>query len=174
MINFLNGTRENRYEICFDLKDVSIIAAKIAGSVSSFVKSTHMIETALQEAIYNAIEHGNLEITREKKRELINNSKFDEFLEEKISSQKNCKRKVYILSIVSNDALRVEIEDEGKGFDWKKELDILKSEKGSLLEKYSGFGLKIILEAFDEVIYNEKGNKLILVKYLCQKNREKR
>ena len=155
------------YEICSDLERVSEIVKKIVDLISPFMDSTYMIEVALYEAIYNAIEHGNLEITRNKKESLINNGKYDTYLAEKMLEQKNCNRKVKIVSTVSEKSFTVIVEDEGKGFDWKKEIGILKAEKIKKESgKYNGFGLKIITSAFDEVRYNNKGNKLTVVKHL--------
>lgn len=156
-----------QYEICSDLNRVSKIVKEIIEKIDSFLKSTYMIEVALYEAIYNAVEHGNLEITKEKKENLINNGKYDDFLTKKMSEKTNCNRKVKISGTVSEKNLTVIIEDEGKGFDWKKEMDTLKTRLAKKESgKYNGFGLKIITSAFDEVKHNNKGNKLTVIKYL--------
>jgi two-component system, sensor histidine kinase LadS len=158
------------YEICCDVNSIGPIVSDIVSSVSDHFDSAHMIEVALHEAIYNAIEHGNFEITSKKKRDLLNKGEYDEFIRKILSTNKaqnkQCSKKVKIWSTVSEDILKIEIEDDGKGFDWKKEIDMLKKETGKVPDAYNGYGLKIIKAAFDEMSYNEKGNKLTLVKYL--------
>ena len=158
--------KKKTYEICSDLQQISLVVNDIINSVKDLMDSIHLIEVALYEAIYNAIEHGNLDITRKKKENLVKNGKYDEYLREKIINQEYCKKKVKIYFSVSENILSVRVEDEGKGFDWKKEMEALVEEGKNRLGKYNGFGLKIIASAFDEIKYNRKGNKMTLIKHL--------
>jgi anti-sigma regulatory factor (Ser/Thr protein kinase) len=52
-------------------------------------------------------------------------------------------------------------------------MNMLKNEKCLSPDKYRGYGLRIMIEAFDDVSYNDKGNILTLIKYLG-KNRKTR
>ncbi len=69
---------------------------------------------------------------------------------------------------VDNDKLNIEIEDEGRGFDYNKVPD--PTNENNIL-KGSGRGVYLVRHLMDEVEFNEKGNKLRLVKYLD--NRDK-
>ena len=89
---------------------------------------------ALDEAFVNAVKHGN---------------KFD--------ASKN----VRITAEVSKREARFTIEDEGEGFDVATIPDPLDPEN---LFKTSGRGVLFIYNIMDEVKYNERGNRLTMVK----------
>jgi len=61
----------------------------------------------------------------------------------------------------TGEQLIMEIEDEGDGFDWKR-VEKIKPD----FESDHGRGLVIIREYFSTYTFNEKGNKLTLVKFL--------
>jgi serine/threonine-protein kinase RsbW len=89
---------------------------------------------ALDEAFVNAVKHGN---------------KFDTAKLVKISAE------------VSAAEARFTVEDEGDGFDVKSIPDPLDPEN---LFKTSGRGVLFIYNIMDEVEYNERGNRLTMVK----------
>ncbi len=89
---------------------------------------------ALDEAFVNAVKHGN---------------RFD------------TQKLVRITAEVSKQEARFTIEDEGEGFDVAKVPDPLDPEN---LFKTSGRGVLFIYNIMDEVIYNERGNRLTMVK----------
>lgn len=89
---------------------------------------------ALDEAFVNAVKHGN---------------KYD------------AQKLVRITAEVSKKEARFTIEDEGEGFDVKNIPDPLDPEN---LFKTSGRGVLFIYNIMDEVKYNERGNRLTMVK----------
>lgn len=89
---------------------------------------------ALDEAFVNAVKHGN---------------KFDHAKLVRITAQ------------VSRHEARFTVEDEGEGFDVSTIPDPL--DPGNLF-KTSGRGVLFIYNIMDEVIYNERGNRLTMVK----------
>lgn len=89
---------------------------------------------ALDEAFVNAVKHGN---------------KFD------------AKKLVRIAAEVSKNEARFTIEDEGEGFDVNSIPDPLDPQN---LFKTSGRGVLFIYNIMDEVKYNERGNRLTMVK----------
>jgi serine/threonine-protein kinase RsbW len=89
---------------------------------------------ALDEAFVNAVKHGN---------------KFD------------AKKLIRISADVSRHEARFTIEDEGEGFDVNSIPDPLDPEN---LFKTSGRGVMFIYNIMDEVKYNERGNRLTMVK----------
>lgn len=58
------------------------------------------------------------------------------------------------------------IEDQGAGFDWQKVMGRKIGEES--ITSLHGRGLMLIQSVFDSVAYNEKGNKLTMVKYFDQ------
>jgi serine/threonine-protein kinase RsbW len=59
------------------------------------------------------------------------------------------------------DRLIMEVEDEGEGFDWQRYLG---KEPPILAE--SGRGLPIMEQFFEMIWFNEKGNKVVLIKFI--------
>lgn len=89
---------------------------------------------ALDEAFVNAVKHGN---------------KFD------------ARKLIRITAEVSSEEAKFTIEDEGEGFDVKNIPDPLDPAN---LFKTSGRGVLFIYNIMDEVKYNDRGNRLTMVK----------
>lgn len=98
---------------------------------------------ALDEAFVNAVKHGN---------------KFD------------AKKLIRIAAEVSKAEARFTIEDEGDGFDVKNIPDPLDPEN---LFKTSGRGVLFIYNIMDEVQYNDRGNRLTMVKKAVNEEEQK-
>jgi len=93
------------------------------------------VKLALEEAVVNAIKHGN---------------------------QLDDTKKVTISFYIDDDRALISIEDEGEGFDPSAIADPTDPEN---LMASSGRGLALIRAYMDEVRFNEKGNEISLVKY---------
>lgn len=89
---------------------------------------------ALDEAFVNAVKHGN---------------KYD------------ARKMIRVAAEVSKQEARFTIEDEGEGFDINSIPDPINPEN---LFKTSGRGVLFIYNIMDEVKYNERGNRLTMVK----------
>ncbi len=92
------------------------------------------IRLALEEALVNAIKHGN-QMDREKK--------------------------VHISYIVSANRFDIHIRDEGPGFDPEDVPDPTAVEN---LERPCGRGLMLMRHYMNEVCYNEQGNSVVMSK----------
>jgi len=78
---------------------------------------------------------------------------------------KNDSSKIVRYSLKRTDQkLIMEIEDEGEGFEWKGV-----EQREPAFESDHGRGLAIIRKYFTMYEHNEKGNKILLVKYLNKK-----
>lgn len=94
------------------------------------------IRLCIEEAVRNAIVHGNN------------------------SDKRLSVRAVYW---VDKDALNMEVEDEGPGFD---HADVADPTLEPHILKSSGRGVYLIKKLMDKAEYNEKGNKVTMVKKL--------
>jgi serine/threonine-protein kinase RsbW len=92
------------------------------------------IQMAIEEAIVNAIEHGN---------------KRDE------------SKKVHTVFRVTPEKVLMEITDEGAGFDHRNVADPTTDE---LVDQPRGRGVMLIRELMTEVVYNEIGNQVTIIK----------
>ena len=114
---------------------------------------------ALEEALVNSVEHGNLELSST----LRPDSPLDEDLyeverEKRAADPAYGDRLVRVRLCIHGPEARIVLEDEGRGFDTSK-----LSETPSGLE-VSGKGFWLIKRPFDAALYNEKGNSLTLSK----------
>lgn len=77
-------------------------------------------------------------------------------------NKNNHKRKVIILYKVQQEKVTISVIDEGDGFDYNNLKNPLDPEN---LLKESGRGVFIINNYMDEVHFNKKGNRILVVKY---------
>ena len=124
------------------------------------------ISLALQEAISNAMFHGNLGILSSIKDD-GGLKGFNEEIEKRKHEDKYKGRLVKIYYKLTNEFVEYRIEDEGDGFDHNSLPDPRDPEN---FFKNSGRGLLIIKIHMDEVEWNEKGNILTMKKYKIERN----
>ena len=120
------------------------------------------IRVGLFEALMNAIEHGNLEIDYETKRKALQNGNFDELIISRLLNDDTINKQITITMEFNkkDSTLIFSIKDQGKGFDWQKYL--YESDIDS--DQFNGRGIRIMRYAFDEIVYNNKGNEVKLIK----------
>ncbi len=116
------------------------------------------------ETIVNAIEHGNLELASTIKGDDFDRFlKFEQLREERLQDPTYGNRKVYIQMEVSPRMFTLTIRDEGPGFDWKAVME--KTEMETINLESHGRGFVFIQSVMDEMLFNDKGNAITLVKY---------
>ncbi|MFN3680469.1 MAG: response regulator [Nitrospira sp.] len=114
---------------------------------------------ALQELLLNAIEHGNLEISSEEKKQAVAEGCYDALLNEREARPVFRDRRVIVEVSYEGQArrLRYRIIDQGKGFDWQaiwsRQLQWMNMTEGS------GRGLLLTKALFPDLSYNERGNE---------------
>ncbi|MFV2065523.1 MAG: response regulator [Pirellulales bacterium] len=120
---------------------------------------------AFEQAFLNAIYHGNLEISYDElteERERIANGKSPRLVESRRSMSPYGERRVDVDLYVSCDEARIVVRDEGPGFDvtalpdWNDPAE---------LETTGGHGLTLMRAFTDELLFNEKGNEVTLVRW---------
>ena len=137
---------------------VSQILRSIEGLVDR--KELMRIEVALQESLRNAFEHGNLGITYEQKMELCNNGAFEAEVAARSEKARADGKSITVDLIVEHGTLKIQISDQGEGFDWRAVPD--PTEKPELLAGLHGRGIFLIRRSFDKVTYNDRGNSITL------------
>jgi CheY-like chemotaxis protein/anti-sigma regulatory factor (Ser/Thr protein kinase) len=113
----------------------------------------------LDEALHNAIHHGNLELNS-KLRERDNHA-YHELGRQRRRELPFRERRVHVTSTLTRDEARFVIRDEGPGFDPRQLPDPTDPEN---LLKPSGRGLLLIMTFMDEVRHNDTGNQITMVK----------
>lgn len=114
----------------------------------------------LKEALMNAIDHGNLELSSEL-REEGSGSSYRELGNERATQSPFDSRRVTLKATVTDEEIRYVITDEGPGFDPATLPDPLDPE--NLLRPH-GRGLMLIRNFMDSVSHNETGNEITMIK----------
>jgi ActR/RegA family two-component response regulator len=127
----------------------------------------------LSEMINNAIEHGNLGITFEEKSRALKASRFYTLAIDRAHREPYKDRVVSVRSRVFPHLKRIEyfVADQGDGFDWRSLPD--PKDKQNLFNRH-GRGIMMARYAFDEIIYNDKGNEVTLALNLDAPSRGRR
>ena len=117
------------------------------------------VSVALEEALNNALFHGNLELSSELREQ--ERSVYMAEVEARRTSEPYRDRKIYVDAVVTTEQARFVIRDEGPGFDPTTLPD---PTDPANLEKPSGRGLLLIQTFMDETTYNATGNELTMIK----------
>jgi anti-sigma regulatory factor (Ser/Thr protein kinase) len=120
---------------------------------------------ALAEALKNAMEHGNLEVSsrlRESRKTSASVSSADYYrlLEQRRHEPPYCHRRVHVTVRESPAEGRYTVRDEGPGFD--KRLLLYDPRKPKNLSRPAGRGLFLIHRFVSEVAFNDAGNEITL------------
>lgn len=116
------------------------------------------VGVALQEALRNAMHHGNLELNSEMRRK--NADEYYRVAAERQRLQPYEGRRVFFTVNESPEESRYVIRDEGPGFDPNAVVDPLNANN---LTKPSGRGLFLIRTFMSEVIFNDRGNEITMI-----------
>ncbi|TWU21572.1 Chemotaxis protein CheY [Novipirellula galeiformis] len=135
----------------------------ILNQMSDYDPGQHMqIAMALDEAIVNAMVHGNLEIASELKC-IEDGQPYLDKIQERLADPAYSNRRVHFSLRADRHGAVFTIRDEGPGFNLS---DVPDPTDPSNLDKEGGRGLLLINTFMDEVKHNEKGNEITMVK-LC-------
>jgi CheY-like chemotaxis protein len=114
---------------------------------------------ALEEALLNAVYHGNLEVSSELRQN--GDEEFHKLAGERRALEPYASRRVRVTARLTPARATFVIVDQGPGFDVTKIPD---PTDPRFLEKPSGRGVLLMRTFMDEVRYNATGNRVTLVK----------
>lgn len=118
------------------------------------------IGIALEEALLNAMCHGNLELPGgrlEDARKLLHEGTESEYLDERRDQSPYRDRRIRIAADFTRSRAQIVVADDGPGFDVQENLPKTTDE---IMEGDTGRGLILIQTFMDEVIFNETGNEM--------------
>ena len=117
------------------------------------------IGVALEEALVNALCHGNLEVSSDLRGE--DDRAYYSLLEERRSQPPYCDRRIHVDTRLTRREATFVIRDEGPGFDPESLPD---PTDPANLEKACGRGVLLMRSFMDEISYNDAGNVVTLIK----------
>ena len=118
------------------------------------------VSIALQEAVLNAVFHGNLEVSSEHRQQ--DERIFEQLADERRQLEPYRSRRVRIHVQLDRDAARFSVSDDGPGFDASLlERPVCSDD----LSRIGGRGLLLIRTFMDNVSFNSRGNQIIMIKH---------
>lgn len=127
-------------QIPSSIEGVEMARAKVEPFLRAYFEETYWQLMCLYEMIVNGVEHGN-----------------------KFNKEKLVTVEIDIIDLNDTTPIaRMVVSDEGNGFDWYSQLRELDVDSGDFSER--GRGIKIAKTCCSQILYNKKGNKVLLVK----------
>ena len=152
------------FEIENDLESLGGILTVMLRPVDVWLSEADQLHVrmGLQELLINAVEHGNLGISAEEKREALMNDTYDALLDERRHLPINATRrvKVWMEHDAANHTFQCRICDEGDGFDWEPLLQGNAEAIPSLAG--SGRGIFLVKTLIPHIQYFGRGNEVAL------------
>ncbi|MCC6220773.1 MAG: ATP-binding protein [Deltaproteobacteria bacterium] len=142
---------------------VKIISSLLNGLIS--YRELGRVEVVISEVLRNALEHGNLGISYEEKTAALENDAFEQLLSERSSRAIAHGLKIRVIVDISPTEFCCVVEDDGEGFNWQDVPEPIVDP--TVLLKLHGRGLAMVNKEFDQVLFNDKGNSVKLLKKLA-------
>ncbi|MCP4204802.1 MAG: response regulator [bacterium] len=117
---------------------------------------------AVQEAIRNAMHHGNLEVSSELRQKSV--ALYNAKVEERLADDTYSGRRVTVAAVFTGQDFRCAVRDEGPGFDSASIPDPTDPEN---LLKTSGRGMYLISMFMDSVGHSDSGTEIVMTKNLA-------
>jgi CheY-like chemotaxis protein len=156
----------------FVLENDSSLLTQITGYVEAGLKRMKLcddsarlrVTVALQEALVNALVHGNLEVDSALRDQ--NCAVYHELIEARRHQAPYCDRRIHVEVRESRSEAVYVVRDEGPGFDPSTLPD---PTDPANLEKCSGRGLLLIRTFMDQVEHGDQGREITMIKR-CESN----
>lgn len=134
-------------------------AEQLADLLSAAMPDPVHSRLGLFELLLNAIEHGNLEIGRALKGELLREGRFEAELAARLAREPYRQRAVHVMITQAEPSVVMEIRDEGPGFDWRKAV----TAEVEYSDAPNGRGVALVRNScFPELEYRDPGNVAIV------------
>jgi anti-sigma regulatory factor (Ser/Thr protein kinase) len=114
---------------------------------------------AVEEALTNALYHGNLELNSELRQN--DDRIYYDLAKARAAEPPYCDRRIYVETRHTTDEVSITIRDQGKGFNPAALPDPTEPEN---LERAFGRGMLLITTFMDEVRHNDSGNEITMIK----------
>lgn len=135
-------------------------AEALAAFLANCYPDPERVIVGLAELITNAVEHGNLSISYEEKTDLVERGVWRKEVDRRLNLPGRMEKKVEVVFRRNDDGLYVRILDEGKGFDWRRYLEI---DPARATHNHGRGIAQANAVSFDELRYNTAGNEVIAI-----------
>lgn len=157
-----------KYVIGNSLMKIEELSFRLTRNLSGFLAAEEitMVRFALREMMINAIEHGNLNISYAEKTAASAGSDYLDFVMRRRRDERYAGRRVLIEYAVSRARVMYRITDDGDGFDYA---GFLAGDPNAANDNMlaHGRGISIARQIFDDLRYEGRGNRVVMVKRLA-------
>lgn len=161
----------------FDMPNDSELISPLVGLLMQVIPGMDLISgselvrvgVAVEHALINAMYRGNLELgpsSTPAHRAIVYDDETNELIEQRKSEDPYKDRRVFVEATASKEEIRVVVRDEGNGFDTSK---VPARGDAKVLDTESGQGLVLMASFTDEMIFNDTGNEVTLIKHCRQR-----
>ena len=157
---------------CADLAQLSSLSLPLVGRLAQSGMLSHTdalkIRLAVQEAVLNGLEHGNLELDSQWKEEIEpdGSDRFSSIRRQRLADPRYADRFVYVALEFGDGRLEIAVRDEGKGF---LNAHVVQANGGVDSLACSGRGLALMSSAVDEVRFDKNGSVVTMIKRLHER-----
>jgi anti-sigma regulatory factor (Ser/Thr protein kinase) len=144
---------------------VKFLSAEAIRVAASDETEQMRISLALEEALANALHHGNLEIDPNDA-DTAQRCRHDVALRRR-SRQPYCNRRIRVLATIARRAAVFVVRDEGRGFDCSLLPD---PTDDANLDRCSGRGVFLMRNLMDQVFFNEIGNEVTMIRHWARED----
>lgn len=156
----------------FDMPNDADLVLPLVGLLMQVVSGMELLSgidlvrlgVATEHAVLNAMYRGNLEVPREETpshRAVVYDDATSAAVEARKQQAPYRDRKVHVEFIATEFAIRVVVRDDGTGFDTSR---LPEAGNPEILESEGGRGLVLMASFVDQVIFNDEGNEVTLIK----------
>jgi CheY-like chemotaxis protein len=161
------------YHSRFALQNDHRLIRALAGQIQQVMAGMGFTDTverirvceAFEEALLNAMYHGNLEVGREELaavRNELDDHLLDRLIQERCRERHIRDRRILVVVDVTAQEARFVIRDEGRGFN---AMFAMAEEPSDRIKRPRHRGMTLIRSLMDDVRYNKAGNELVLRKW---------
>ncbi len=161
----------------FDMPNEADLISPLTGLLIQVIAGMDLISgtelvrmgVALEHALVNAMFRGNLDLgpsVTPAHRAIVYDDATTDLIESRKNSDPYRDRVVHVDATASKDEIRIVVRDQGKGFNTA---NIPGQDDSKVLDTESGRGLVLMASFTDELIFNDVGNEVTLVKR-CKKD----
>ncbi len=166
---------QTRAELSYELDNTPGLVDVMVDLVQQLITGMNLTDhtgctratVALREALLNALFHGNLELSHEdleaaREKLLLGDGSDPVSQRKEMTPYRD--RRIHVDIKLSRDEARFIVEDQGPGFDYAVQLASMDPASIESLDGKRGRGFVLMLSFMDEVSFNERGNRVTLVK----------
>jgi len=160
---------KGRYIIGNNVTHAEVLSQRLTERLARYFPTPvlNTIRICFREILINAIEHGNLGITFDEKTRAIESGDYMEYLLARQANPVYADRRVYIDYLINERVLMFRVTDEGDGFDHRAFVGRAANDEYMAMLEH-GRGIIMTKNVFDSLVFNEKGNQVIMSKKIPQ------